>query len=78
MTGHCPGARAFREHYLFVLADVLRTASGNSAPLFGHRPGAESIESDIRTPKKRGWSRKTDKGADTRSADSHSLEYLGA
>lgn len=74
VTGRCPGGRAYREHYLFVLADDSRTVSGNSGPLSGHRPGAESIESDGRTPKKARLVAQTDKGADTRSAENHCFD----
>jgi hypothetical protein len=64
VTALCPAVRAFLEHYLFVIADELRTSSGQKRRNSGHRPGATgAISSPLCTfiYKKRARSRRGSK-----------------
>jgi hypothetical protein len=52
VTVRCPSIRDFREHYLFVVTDELRTPSAISAVSSGHCPQAHRPLSYMRLPKK--------------------------
>ena len=41
LTGHSPPVRTFGEHFLFVVADDFRTASGHKRRITGQRPRPE-------------------------------------
>jgi hypothetical protein len=47
VAGRWPAVPTFREHFLFVVADDLRTLSGLSVVLSGQRPRPEMLRSPV-------------------------------